>query len=99
MDISKLVDRFSETDFSNYPEFQISKNHLEELYGFMGSEKLGMKKLSAEQIATIIREVKEISIDARAITNSFNRARDKIHTYKDNGEAYFEIMKPRKRLF
>jgi hypothetical protein len=39
----------------------------------VAKEKLGIKRLTAEQIASIIRDVKEISIDAKSITKSFNR--------------------------
>jgi hypothetical protein len=51
------------------------------------------KKLTAEQIALIIREVKEVGIDAKSIAKSFNRAGDKIYTYHEKGEVYYEIMK------
>jgi len=98
MNISELANKFSKADISDFPEFHDFKKPLERGLWILwvAKEKLGIKKLSAEQIASIIRDVKEISIDARPITNSFNRAKDKIHTYKDNGEAYFEIMKPGK---
>jgi len=60
---------------------------------WVSKEKLGIKRLDAEQIASIIREVKETSIDAKSIISDFNRAGDKIHAYYEDGSTLFEIMK------
>lgn len=93
-----LSERFKEIDTSNFPDFYNYKSPLKTGLWvlWVAKEKLGIKKLTAEQIALVIRDAKEISIDARSITYSFNRAKDKIHTFKDSGEVYFEIMKPGK---
>jgi hypothetical protein len=93
-----LVTKFKDADISGFPDFYLYKNPLEQGLWvlWVTKEKLGIKILSAEQIASIIRDTKEISIDARSIINSFCRAKDKIHTYKENAEAHFEIMKPGK---
>jgi hypothetical protein len=37
--------------------------------------------------------VKEVSVDAKSINNSFTRAKEKVHIYHENGEVYFEVMK------
>jgi len=63
---------------------------------WVAKKKLGIRKLSAEQIASIITDVKEISTNAKSITYSLNRAGTRIHTRKEGGEVYFEIMKPGK---
>jgi hypothetical protein len=98
MKIDDLIEKFSKIDLSGLPEFHDFKKPLERTLWVLwaSKDKLGIKKLSAEEIASIIRDNKEISIDAKSITNSLNRANDKIHTYKVDGEAYFEIMKPGK---
>ena len=92
----ELQKKFREVDTSDFPDFYVYKKPLEMGLWILwvAKEKLGIKRLTAEQIASIIRDVKEISIDAKSITNSFNRAGDKIHTYKEGGGVYFEIMKP-----
>lgn len=94
----ELFKKFGEVDTSDFPDFYSYKKPLEKglLILWVAKEKLGIKRLTAGQIASIIRDVKEISIDANSITKSFNRARDKIHTYHENGEVYFEIMTPGK---
>ncbi|HDN83603.1 MAG TPA: hypothetical protein ENG50_04485 [Candidatus Altiarchaeales archaeon] len=93
-----LLKRFKELDLSDFPDFYSYKNPLEKGLWvlWVAKDRLGVKKLTAEDIAMIIRDVMEISISAKSITKSFNRARDKIHTYKEDGRTYFEIMKPGK---
>jgi len=98
MDIADLIRKISEVDTSDFPDFYNYKNPLEMGLWILwvAKEKLQIKKLTAEQIAHVIREVKEVSIEAKSITNSFNRARGKVHIYHDDGKVYFEIMKPGK---
>jgi hypothetical protein len=90
-----LVEEFKRIDVSDFPDFYIYKIPLERGLWILWvmKEKLGIKKLDAEKIASIIRDVKEISIDAKSIIKAFNRAGDKIHTYREDGATYFEIMK------
>jgi len=94
----EISSKFEKLDTSDFPNFYALSNPLEKGLWvlWVAKEKLDIKRLTAEQIASIIRDIKEISIDARSITNSFCRAKDKIHTYKENGETYFDIMKPGK---
>jgi len=98
MDTETLVKKFCGTDRSDFPDFNNYKNPLEMGLWILGvaKDKLQIKKLTAEQIAFIIREVKEISIDAKSINNAFTRAKGKVHIYHENGEVYFEIMRPGK---
>lgn len=93
--IDDLIKRFSNADLSDFPDFYQYQKPLEMGLWvlWVGKDKLQIKKLSAEQIAVIIRDVKEVSIDAKSITKSFNRAKGKIHTYTEDGETYYEIMK------
>jgi len=98
MNTSNLIERFSKLDTSDFPDFHNYSRPLEMGLWvlWLAKEKLSIKKLTAEQIASIIRDVKEISTDAKSITNSFNRAGDKIHTCQEGGNVYFAIMKPGK---
>jgi hypothetical protein len=93
-----LTKRFSEADTSDFPDFHNYKNPLEMGLWVLcvAKDKLGIKKLTAEQIASVIRDVKEISIDAKSVNYSFTPAKGKVHIYHENGEVYFEIMKPGK---
>jgi hypothetical protein len=95
MNIESLVKEFYEVDTTDFPDFSNYKNPLEMGLWvlWVAKTKIQFKKLTAEQIASIIRNVKEISIDAKSINNSFNRAKGKVHIYHENGEVYFEIMK------
>jgi hypothetical protein len=98
MNESELIKKFAQIDTSDFLDFNLCKKPFEKGLWVLwaANEKLGIKKLTAEQIATIIIDIKEESIDAKSITNSFNRAGDKIHTYKENEELSFGIMKPGK---
>lgn len=95
---TELIKQFREVDTSDFPHFHSYQKPLEMGLWvlWVAKGKLGIKRLSAKQIALIIREVEEISIDAKSITKSFNRAGNKIHTYQEDGKVYFEIMKPGK---
>jgi len=93
-----IITKFKEVDTSDLPDFYNYKNPLEMGLWvlWVAKDKLQIKKLSAEEIASVIRDVKEISIDGKSINNSFTPAKGKIHIYHENGEIYFEIMKPGK---
>jgi len=93
---SELIKEFSKVDTSDFPDFYGYDKPLQRGLWvlWVAKEKLGIIKLTAVEIASIITDVKRISIDAKSITNSFNRAGDKIHTYQENGKVYFAIMKP-----
>ena len=90
-----LVKNFREADVSDFPDFHSCEKPLERGLWvlWVSKEKLGIKRLTAEQIASIIRDVQETSIEARSITGSFNRAGGKIHRYTGDKGTYFEIMR------
>jgi hypothetical protein len=90
-----IVNKFKEVDVSDFPDFYNYKNPLEMGLWvlWVAKDKLGIRKLTAEQIASIIIDVKETSVDAKSINNAFTPAKGKIHIYHENGETYFEIMK------
>lgn len=98
IDIENVIKEFKKTDTSDFPDFYTYKTLLEKGLWILwvAKEKLSIKRLRAVQITSIMRGVKEISVDGGSITSSFNRAGDKIHTYREGGKVYFEIMKPGK---
>ncbi len=98
MEESHLIAKFSSADTSDFPDFGNYEKPLEMGLWILwvAKDKLGIKKLTAEEIASVIREVEEISIDAKSINYSFTPAKGKVHIYHENGEVYFEIMKPGK---
>ncbi len=91
----KSLKDFSKIKTSDFPDFYNYKTPLEKGLWVLWAvkEKLDIRKLTAEQIASIIIDKMEVSIDAKSVINSFNRAKGKIHTHRENGEFYFEIMK------
>jgi hypothetical protein len=93
-----LTKKFSEADTSDFPDFYNYGNPLEMGLWvlWVAKDKLGIKMLTSEKIASIIRDVKEISIEAKSINCSFTPAKGKIHIHHENEEVYFEIMKPGK---
>lgn len=96
--MTDVVEKFKEADTSNFPDFHNYKTPLERGLWILwvSKDKLGIKKLDAEQIASIIRDIKEISINAISIINAFNRAGDKVHAYHEGDATLFGIMKPGK---
>ena len=90
-----IAKRFAEIDTSDFPDFYSYEKSLERGMWILlvAKEKLQIKRLTAEQIAFIIRDIEEVSVDAKSITNSFNRAGDKVHIYHESGQVYFEVMK------
>ena len=95
MDEPNLITEFSSADISDFPDFNLFKTPLERGLWILwvGKDRLNIKKMTAEQIASVIRDVKEVSIDAKSINYSFTPAKGKVHIYHENGTVYFEIMK------
>lgn len=95
---SEITKKFAEIDTSDFADFYNYKKPLEKGLWvlWVAKKKLGIKKLTAEQVARIIKDAKEVSCKPISITRSFSRAGDKIHAYKEGEEVYFEIMKPGK---
>jgi len=92
---------FKNVDFSNYPEFRsIDKPFEMGLWVlWIAKDELKVKKLTADQIASIIRDVMEVSISSRAIVNSFNKSKGgKIHQHKEKERISYEIMKSGKNF-
>jgi hypothetical protein len=95
MDEPDLTRKFSEVNTSDFPDFYSYKNPLEMGLWvlWVAKDKLGIRKMTAEQVASVIQEVKEVSINAKSINYSFTPAKGKVHIHHENGEVCFEIMK------
>jgi len=91
-----ITDEFNKVDTSDFPDFDNYKTVLERGLWvlWVAKEKLGIKVLSAKQIASIVRDVKEVSVTERSIANAFGKAGNKIHVYKRKYDtSLFQIMK------
>jgi hypothetical protein len=93
-----IQEQFSTIDTSDLPRFDDCSTILERALWvlWVAKEKLQKKMLSAEQIASVLRDVQEISINVPSITQALKRGGDKIHSYQQGGEIFYEIMKPGK---
>ena len=98
MEDSELITKFSEVENNEFPDFYKYSKPLEMGLWvlWVAKEKLNIRKMTSEQIALIIRNVKEISADGKSINNAFTRAKDKLHIYHEENTVFFEIMKPGK---
>jgi hypothetical protein len=96
---TEVLKKFKKLDTSDFPEFYEYVKPLDRGLWILwvAKEKLDIKKMTSRQIALIIKEVKEININEKSITYSFNAtSSEKVCNYEENGEVYFEIMKPGK---
>lgn len=90
-----IQERFLTIDTNDLPRFDDCQTILERALWvlWVAKEKLQTKILSAEQIASVLRDAQEISIKATSISQALKRAGDKIHSYQQDGEIFYEIMK------
>jgi len=93
--LSDVLEKFAKLDTSDFPDFHSYRTVLEKGLWILWvtKERLGIRKLDAEKIASIVRDVEESSIYPKSIISAFNRAGDKVHAYRENDTIYFEIMK------
>jgi hypothetical protein len=98
--IQDLLSKFKKFNPEKFPDFYLYKGPLERALWvlWIAKDGLNIKRLSAEEIATIIVEVKEISTDSKSIINSFNRAKEKVHIHKQGKKNLYEIMRPGKEF-
>lgn len=91
----ELLKKFREVDTCDFPDFHRYETPLERSLWvlWVAKEKLQIKKLTAEQIASIIVEIKEVNVTSRSVTYSLNRAGTKVYIYHENEEVYYKIMK------
>lgn len=97
----EILQEFRTVDTSKFPEFGEYDKPLERGMWILWvvKDKLRINRLSADKIAYLIVHAMEVSVSARAVTNAFNKTKDKkmIHTYKESGGIFYEIMKPGKQ--
>lgn len=89
------LEKFRRVDTSDFPDFYFYKTVMEKGLWILwvSKEKLGIRKLQAEEIASVIIDVKETEMTTRSIINAFSRAGDKVHAHHDGESTLFEIMK------
>lgn len=92
---SSIVRKFSKADTSDLSPFEDCQTIIQQTLWvlWVGKDKLKQRRMSTEQVSSILREVKEVSIRPASITQALNRAGDKIHCYRDGGQIFYEIMK------
>jgi hypothetical protein len=95
VDKADLINQFKGIDTRDFPDFHSYHRVLD-----MGlwvlwvvKEKLGIRKLTANQVASVMMDVKEVSIQPSSVAQSFKRAGQKVHIYHEKGETLYEIMK------
>lgn len=95
-DREEFIKLFREADTSDIPSFVECVRPLDKALWVLcvAKDKIGERRLTAEEISFVIVETQEISISIRSVANSLNRASDKVHRHPERGEICFEIMKP-----
>jgi hypothetical protein len=94
----ELITRFKVADKNNFTDFSKCKKPLDMALWVLliATEASIARKLTAMQIATIIIETQNISVEVKSIQYSLNRASDNVHRYYEDSETYFAIMQPGK---
>ena len=89
-----IAEKFRQVDTSDFPDFYAYEKIIEKGLWILWlvKEKLGIKKLTAKQIASIIVDVKGISTNEGSIAQAFRKAGDKIHVHQEDDGASYEIM-------
>lgn len=92
---TEIVKLFKKLDTSDFPDFYSYTRILDKGLWvlWVAKEKLGIKKLTAVQIVSIIRDAKEVGIQPFFIAQSFRRAGQKIYIHHKAGLTLYEIMK------
>jgi len=91
VDIAK---QFMGVDTSDLPDFNNCETTLEMGLWVLatGKDKLGIQKLTAKQIAIVLRDAKEVSVDTNSIVRAFARAGKQVFTHRENGKVLYQIM-------
>lgn len=92
---SSIKRKFMRVDTSDIPQFEECHSIIHKALWvlWVGKDKLNIKKMTAEEISSILRDVNEVSIEPKKISLSLNRAGDRVHYYRENGKILYEIMK------
>ena len=91
---TEILSKFARIDTSDLPDFENCSILLDMglwvLYA--SKEKLKIKKLTINQIVSVLLNIKEVSVKPQSIRAAFDRARTMIHKHYEEDEVYFEIM-------
>lgn len=92
---SKIQKQSVEVDTGDLPSFDDCKTILDMSLWILwvAKDKMGLRRLSAQQISLVLRDAHEVSIRTKSITQALKRAGRMIHIHKENGENLYEIMK------
>ena len=92
---TEIQRQFRDIDTSDFPDFYSYARILDKGLWvlWVAKEKLRRKKLTAIEVASILRDAKEVSIQPFAIAQSFKRAGQKIHIHHEARLTFYEIMK------
>ena len=92
---SSILRRFARADASDLPPFEGCQSIIQQTLWvlWVGKDKLKQRRMNTEQVSSILREVKEVSIRPASVARALNRAGDKVHCYRDGGQIFYEIMK------
>ena len=94
----ELSQAFAGIDTSDLPDFYALETPLDRALWVLWAAKDGLKetKLTAAQMALLMRDVLEVRVSESSIAHALRRAGDKVHTYRATGRggsAYYQIMK------
>jgi hypothetical protein len=94
--MDNLVDKFKGIDTTDLPDFYVLTSPLDMALWVLlaAKDKLGIERLSADDISEVLVHSMEVSIKPRAIANAFNRSRGKkVHIITADSKIYYKIMK------
>ena len=90
-----ILNFFRNKDVPDFPNFTNYKKPLEMGLWvlWVAKDDLGVRKLSSDEVSSVIIEILETSVDSLSITRAFSRAGKKIHPHKENNIVKYEIMR------
>lgn len=92
---SDIQQKYQEVDTSDLPSFDECQTPLDMALWVLrvAKDKVGIRRLSAQQISSILRDAHEVSIKTLSITQALNKAGNKVHRYREDKSVTYEIMK------
>jgi len=92
---SDIQQKYQEVDTSDLLSFDECRTPLDMALWVLrvAKDKVGIRRLSAQQISSILRDAHEVSIKTLNITQALNKAGNKVHRYKEDKSITYEIMK------
>lgn len=92
---SNIQQKYQEVDTSDLPSFDECQTPLDMALWVLrvAKDKVGIRRLSAQQISSILRDAHEVSIKTLSIIQALNKAGNKVHRYREDKNVTYEIMK------